>query len=125
MDKRKKGALGEDVAVTFLVNKGFTIVERNYLKKWGEIDIVAQRQSKLHFFEVKSVTRPFSDNGQSYKPEDNVHGLKVRHLRRIIETYLMERVGKLDVEFEFHVLCVFVNLDTRKGRVKWLQNMIL
>ena len=125
MHKRAKGNIGEDIAVSFLEKKGFHIKDRNYLKKWGELDIVAMKLGMIHFFEVKSVTREMFHNNKDHNPEDNVHGLKVKHLRRIIETYLEEKTGRIDMEFQFHVLCIFMNLDTRTARVKWLENIIL
>ena len=56
-DTQKTGEIGENVAVKFLMKHGFAILDRNYTKKWGEIDIVAEKDSKLHFVEVKSVVR--------------------------------------------------------------------
>jgi Holliday junction resolvase-like predicted endonuclease len=53
---RQKGNLGEDVACLFLMKHGFKIVGRNYLKPWGEIDIIAEKSEKLYFVEVKSVS---------------------------------------------------------------------
>lgn len=38
---QKTGRLGEDIACKYLFSKGFQIVECNYTKKWGGIDIVA------------------------------------------------------------------------------------
>ncbi len=55
-EKRKTGDLGEDIAAMFLMKHGFTVLERNYLRKWGEIDIIAKKASKLYFVEVKTVT---------------------------------------------------------------------
>ncbi len=117
--------MGEEVACTFLKGKGFTIVDRNYQRKWGELDIIAQKDKVFHFFEVKSVTADFSDNTNSHKPEDNVHGLKVRHIRRMVETYLADKKRGIDVEFQFHVLSVYMNEKTRRARVEWLKNVIL
>lgn len=125
MQTRTKGNKGEDIACTFLKKEGFTVVDRNYLKKWGELDIVAVKDGSLHFFEVKSVTVSILSITNSHRPEDNVHGLKVRHLRRIIETYLEEKGGGLDREFHFHVLCVYMDVSTRRARVKWLKDVIL
>lgn len=58
-EKRQLGNLGEDLAEVFLVKQGFRVVERNYLKKWGELDIIAARDGLLHFLEVKSKTRGY------------------------------------------------------------------
>ena len=40
-DSQKIGQLGEDIACKFLMKHEFSILERNYTKKWGEIDIIA------------------------------------------------------------------------------------
>ena len=58
-NKRLKGQTGEDIACTFLKENGFEVLDRNYSKKWGEIDIVAEYMGIVHFFEVKSVTHDF------------------------------------------------------------------
>ena len=55
--KRQLGDIGEGIACKYLEQRGYEVVERNYLKPWGEIDIVAQKAKKLYFIEVKSVTR--------------------------------------------------------------------
>jgi putative endonuclease len=39
----RTGALGEEIAATFLARKGFRIIEKNYRKPWGEIDIIAEK----------------------------------------------------------------------------------
>ena len=83
MHKRAIGNIGEDIACIFLEKENFKIVARNYSKKWGELDIVALKDGIPHFFEVKSVTAAYA--GRSFgvhRPEDNVHGLKIRHIRR-------------------------------------------
>lgn len=130
MHTRKVGDIGENVACTFLKKNGFTVIDRNYFKKWGELDIVARKDGFLHFFEVKSVvrqyeTKSFIERDYVRSPEENVHSLKVRSLRKIIQTYLVEKGGGLDVVFEFHVLSVFLNKKTRTARIKWIKNVIL
>jgi len=92
MDNRKKGNKGEEVACKFIKKIGFDVIGRNYQKKWGEIDIIATKSNKVHFFEVKSVTTAFEEEfSNSHRPEDNVHGLKVKHIRRMIETFSVRR----------------------------------
>jgi len=123
---RDLGMIGEDVSCTFLKRHGFEIVARNYQKKWGEIDIIARKGGVTHFFEVKSVTSVHDERSRDvHRPEDNVHGLKGRHIGRMIETYLSESRLGLDAEFYFHVLCVYMDLETRRARVKWVKNVIL
>lgn len=126
MHTREKGQMGETIACRFLVNNGFIIIERNYQKKWGEIDIIARKDYFQHFFEVKSVAvSRFMEVSGTHRPEENVHPFKVRHIRRMIETYQSEKGGGLGREFSFHVLCVYMNLESRKARIKWIPDIIL
>lgn len=48
--------LGEDLAEKFLKQKGYKIIERNFRKGYGEIDIIATFQNTLVFIEVKTRT---------------------------------------------------------------------
>jgi len=51
--KRKIGDIGEEVVCKYLETKGFRVLERNYLRKWGEIDIVAEKDQLLSFIDQK------------------------------------------------------------------------
>ncbi len=122
-NNREKGDIGEEIACVYLVKLGFFVQERNYLKKWGEIDIIAVKDGTLHFIEVKSTID--KGRGLSYRPEENVHELKIRRLRRTIQTYLNERKYRIDAEFKFHVITVVINERTGESEVKMLENVIL
>ena len=129
-DTQKRGEIGENIAVRFLVKQGFSIIERNYTKKWGELDIVAEKGSRLYFIEVKSVSR---DNlGQvsqetldQYKPEDNMHPWKLKRLSRTIQTYLLSKKVPEDREWQVDLLVVFLDLKAKKARVKVVKDIIL
>lgn len=54
MNKRRSGTLGEDLACAYLKNQGFTILDRNYARAGGEIDIIAQEGAAVAFIEVKA-----------------------------------------------------------------------
>lgn len=145
---QKIGKIGEDIAIKFLMKHDFSILETNYTKKWGEIDIIAQKNHKFFFIEVKSVSRslvstvpeniegddnvirarPTESFGQEtendYQPEDNMHPWKRKRLARTVETYLIsQRVG--NVEWQFDVLLVYLDLKTKRARVKVIENVIL
>lgn len=126
MDTRAKGKVGENIACQFLEKEGFKLLERNYQKKWGEIDIIAAKDKVVHFFEVKSIAiESFDLLDETYRPEENVHGLKIRSIRRMVETYLEEKGQGIGQEFSFHVLCVFKDIQARRARVKWIRDIIL
>jgi putative endonuclease len=126
---QKIGELGEEVACTFLMKHGFTIQERNYTKKWGEIDIIADKEGKLYFVEVKSVscvTLPDfkDDNPFAKRPEENMHPWKLKRLSRTIQTYLIhKRIG--NTPWQFDLLLVYLDIENRKARVRTMENIIL
>ncbi len=131
-EKRKMGDLGENMACKFLVKRGFEIVEKNYLKKWGEIDIISRKNEKLHFIEVKSVSHMLyikaKNDGKgyeedNYRPEDNLHPWKLKRLSRVIQTYLLGQRGNPD--WQFDVMTVYLDLKTMQAKVNWLEDIIL
>jgi putative endonuclease len=54
MDKRSKGQLGEEAVCKLLVSRGHRIIERNYRKTFGEIDIISEISGFIVFTEVKT-----------------------------------------------------------------------
>ena len=53
MERRELGAWGEERAAKYLRGKGYTILERNFRCRSGEIDIIARRGGIITFVEVK------------------------------------------------------------------------
>jgi putative endonuclease len=119
--KRTLGDLGEGVAARYLAGKGFEIIERNYLRPWGEIDIVATKAKKLYFIEVKTVTR---EPGQrtGFRPEENMHAGKIQRLQRAIQTYLAQKRSH-DAEWQLDLACVYLDLQRKRARVDMIENV--
>src|SRR3990167_1934458 len=118
--KRKIGDIGEQIVAVYLETKGFRVLERNYLRKWGEIDIVAEKGQLLIFIEVKSVSR-----ATGLRPEENMHPAKLKRLHRVIQTYLLDRKVPDSREWRVDVACVYLDFSTRKAKVEMLENVIL
>lgn len=121
----QKGNIGENIACKYLVNKGYIILERNYRKKWGEIDIITTKDNIIHFIEVKSVVVKDVTDFDIHRPEENVNSLKIRHIRKMVQTYFHEKTLNYDNGFAFHVICVYFNSVTRKVKVNMIENIIL
>ena len=128
---QKIGEIGEDLACKFLEKGGFSVIERNYTKKWGELDIVAEKDNKIHFVEVKSVTRVTSEvgvtrvtNQDEYRPEENVHPGKIKRLHRAIQTYLLERKIKDNQEWQLDIAVVLLNLKDKTARVSLIEDIV-
>lgn len=54
MNNKSKGNLGENIAEIYLLLKGYTILERNFYVKGGEIDIIASKDDEIAIIEVKT-----------------------------------------------------------------------
>ena len=119
--------MGEHIAVRYLQRKGFTIIERNYTKKWGEIDIIARKGRILNFVEVKSKTGSptMSQNsfGGEYRPEDGMHRWKIERLKRTILSYLAE--SRFAGEWQFDLVTIYLDPATRTAKVRFMENLIL
>lgn len=54
MPKNENGRKGEDYAAKLLEEKGYTVIERNFHSRYGEVDIIAEKENVLAFVEVKT-----------------------------------------------------------------------
>ncbi|MBQ6056677.1 MAG: YraN family protein, partial [Treponema sp.] len=78
LSTKKIGDAGETKAALYLVNRGYSIIEKNWRTRYGEIDIIADKDDILVFVEVK--TLPSGDL------ETLSHELNSRKQKRIIKT---------------------------------------
>ena len=143
--KRAVGDFGEDIITRYLLDNNFLIVERNYLKKWGELDIIAENKGILHFIEVKSrsiqhISRETVEDVSSdefeiivsretdnevFSPEENVHTWKQKRMSRAIRTFLLERKVPDDKEFEVDVAVCLIDFIKKKAYIRVIDNIVL
>ncbi len=131
-EKNKVGAYGEEIAAKYLKKLGHALVDQNYLKKWGEIDIVSretiQNKDIIHFVEVKTVsyeTKEMLQKAVSYgtwRPEENVHPKKIERMYRTIESWLMEKNS--NAEWQIDVISVRIVPREKYATVRYIPNII-
>ena len=153
------GFIGEQAVKKHLISKGLEFVSSNYRKKYGEIDLImrlaktsgmSERDEKLLFFEVKTVSRERFDGDVvgdrpdisretsvrqrrqglrgdfgEYRPEDNVHSFKLKKLSRIIKIWLEENNVGESAEWSFNVALVYLSKTEKKFYIKILWDVIL
>jgi Holliday junction resolvase-like predicted endonuclease len=73
--KQKIGQKGEQLAEMFLVKQGFAILDRNYSSRFGEIDLIARKDNKLHFFEIKTITVSHETQNNEMNLSRNTHNV--------------------------------------------------
>lgn len=87
MDAKTTGNYGEDLATEFLIKKKYKILGRNIRTKFGEVDILAERNKKIIICEVK--TR--SGDNQFGRPEEAVDYFKQQKLIKMARWLTQER----------------------------------
>jgi putative endonuclease len=127
--KRELGDKGEEVVCKYLEGKGYRIIERNYWKPWGEIDIIAEKGSTISFVEVKSVSRDLQKqtdiSRETYRPEENMHPAKVKRLHRAIQTYLLDHKVPESKLWQLDLACAFLDFSSHLAKVEMLENVVL
>jgi putative endonuclease len=93
------GKLGEELAVDFLQQNGYDILETNWIFQKAEVDIIAQKENTLAIVEVK--TRSSIDFGL---PQDFVKPKKIQLLVKAVNEYVVQ--NELDVEVRFDIIAI-------------------
>jgi putative endonuclease len=116
---QKIGQIGENIACKYLQNKGFTILERNFTLKCGEIDIIAHKGEELRFIEVKATK--YKGEMSFFKPEDNVHRRKMAKLARTCLVYAdMKKLGD-QIPWQIDVLAVEYDEVMKRAYIRHLE----
>lgn len=133
----KTGAIGERAVLNHLKRKGYLHLESNFKVKTGEIDLIVELDSRVHFIEVKTVsheTWEMVPHGTSksknkyvtrgtHRAEDNVHRDKLRKLLNTIQVWLS--MNKYTGEWQLDVAAVCLDREARKASVHFIDNIIV
>lgn len=116
----QKGRRGEDIAESFLVGNGFSIIKKNFHTRFGEIDLVAARGTTLHFVEVK--LKVGTDFGT---PEEMIDKRKIRQVMKTGEAYLLQnrRMAAKFAKTQVDAVCIVVDQEGNKERVNYYENL--
>ena len=93
------GKKGEQLAIDYLVKKGYTILDKNWRFQKAEVDIIAKKKETLAVVEVK--TRSGTDYGN---PQDFVNPKKIKLLVSAIDEYVVSK--NLDVDVRFDIIAI-------------------
>jgi len=93
------GNKGEELAAKYLSEKGYTVIECNWRFRYAEVDIIAAKNNRLHFFEIKTRT-----SGKYGKPEESMSHKKMKMIKTAAEEYQYKNPQWKYLQF--HVLAV-------------------
>ncbi len=104
---KRTGNKGETIATTYLEEKGYTIIAKNWCHKHWEVDIIAAKSGRLHFIEVKTRT-----NTKFGLPEQSIGQAKMDCLKKAAEQYLYQHTQWLKIQFDV------VAIQLKKGEAE-------
>ncbi|MCX7881561.1 MAG: YraN family protein [Patescibacteria group bacterium] len=116
-NNRDVGKRGEEMACNYLKNKNYQIIEKNFTCRWGEIDIIAKKDNKIVFIEVK--TRVGDKKG---KPYEAINYFKLKGLKRAINFYLLKKNLK-NYKLSLEVISVILNENLSMREIKHFSEM--
>jgi putative endonuclease len=99
------GKKGENLAVEYLQENGYKILDRNWTFQKAEIDIIATKENILAIVEVK--TRSSLDFGS---PQDFVDAKKIQLLVKVVNAYINDR--EIDFEVRFDIIGIHKNKES-------------
>ena len=113
------GTWAENYVAQYLVSKRYNILSKNYRKKWGEIDIVAEKEGVLVFVEVKANKKEI--NG--FEPENRVNPEKLRRLNRVVQTYLVSKKYSTEQNWQIDIVSLTLVRDKELVKIKHFKNI--
>ncbi len=105
------GTLGEAAAGSFLREKGYQILQKNYSVSAGEIDIIAEKEDTVVFVEVKTRTTEWYG-----RPEESINTARVRRIRKVARYFLREYDHMQDHDIRFDIISILADRK-RLGRL--------
>ncbi len=97
---KRLGALAEDLAQDYFLQRGYKLLERNFRSAPGEIDLILEKDDYLIFVEVKA--RKSTKYGL---PQEAVTPMKQHTIRRVAEAYMQDK-KKTGLQVRFDVLAI-------------------
>lgn len=108
---------GEEIASKYLQKHGYKVIERNFRKGYGEIDIIALKQNVLVFVEVKTRTsQEFGD------PLEAIAPWKLRSLVKTAQFYKMTHKN-LPEQMRIDAISVMLSPGGEEEKVEQIENI--
>lgn len=111
--------IGEELATNFLKKQGYKILERNFRKGYGEIDIIAIDHGTLVFIEVKTSSSNFLNT-----PLEHINYFKLKTLTR--GAYFYKSIHpELPVPLRIDAVSVVLDKNTKNSKIELVKNISL
>ena len=125
------GSFAEGLAEKFLEDRGYKILDRNYRKPWGEVDIIAEkpafakdsagREGIIIFVEVKASDSPAP---KGFEPEKRVNDDKIKRIKRAAQTYIQQN-NLDDRSWQMDIIAIELNKDKSAAKITHFKNVFV
>ena len=112
---QQKGLRFEELALVYLLNQGLDFLQKNYHRRFGEIDLVMRESATIVFIEVRS--REKSNYGNAF---ETVNKTKQQKLIRTAQLYLIQQGLYEQVPARFDVISA--TIQQSKPVLEWIRN---
>lgn len=119
METQELGFLAENIAARHLEDGGYEIIDKNYRKPWGEIDIIARKDGVVIFVEVKASSR----EAEGLDPEIRVDWKKMAKIKLVAAFYLENEFGDMEREWQIDVISITFDQNGQKAKLKHFKNI--
>ena len=119
MSTSEFGFLAENLAARYLEKKGYTILDLNYRKPWGEIDIIASKEGILVFVEVKANRKIIA----GFEPELRANSSKIVKVVRSARSYLAEKRYSPLQEWQIDVISIGLDEPRDMAKIRHFKNI--
>ncbi len=119
MGTSELGFLAENLTARYLEKRGYTILELNYRKPWGEIDIIASKAGILVFVEVKANRKIIA----GFEPELRANSSKIKKVVRTAKTYLADKKYSPNQEWQIDIVSVGFDEPNEVAKIRHFKNI--
>ena len=113
--RRMTGRQGEDMALEYLLQNGYKLLERNWHCRHKEVDLIVGHEDGIHIVEVKTRTGP-----TCLEPERAVNYRKQRNLKAAAGAYL--RARKMQADIHFDIVSVILDRERSIRRISFIKD---
>ncbi len=114
-EKRLFGDRAEALAEAFFHTRSYRVLARNFLTRYGELDLVIERERRIHVIEVKARA------SKVQSPYETITQKKRLHLSRAFELWLQRHPGYQDYAYQFDAF--FLWREGNAWKTEWLEGI--
>ncbi|MBT4917522.1 YraN family protein [Candidatus Peregrinibacteria bacterium] len=118
MDRKMVGILGEEISKRYLESKGHQIMETNFHSRFGEIDIISEKDSEIIFTEVKTRT-----SNKFGTPEESLTQKKLNRIKKTVFHFLNTSTNLHNFNWRIDLITVRLDLGKSSAHLKHFKNI--